>query len=81
MVIRRVVERLRRTQRPIVRVVQRVLLHGSLFLLYFIGFSLSRLFMTVFARRTLYRRPPAGSSGWREAEGYELDELRLTRQS
>ena len=78
--IRRVIEVLKRIQKPIVLGVQRVLLHGSLFLLYFLGFGLSRLLMTVLARRTLFHRSP-GAPGWRSAEGYDLDEVRLRRQS
>jgi hypothetical protein len=79
-VIRRIAGVLGRMQKPIVRGVQRVLLHGLLFLLYFVGFGLSRLLMMVLARRTLYDRP-AGDPGWRPAEDYDLDELRLRRQS
>ncbi len=85
MVIRWLGEKLGRVQRPIVRVVQRVLLQGSLFLLYFIGFGLSRVVMTVLARRILHhqrpRRSACGGTGWRRAEGYDLDEFRLRRQS
>ena len=81
---RRVVEKLRRAQRPIIWVVQKTILHVSLFLLYYVGFGLFRLFMTVFARRTLFNRPPGRQSEdsyWRAAKGYELEESRLTRQS
>ena len=85
MVIRWLGEKLGRVQRPIVRVVQRVLLQGSLFLLYFIGFGLSRVVMMVLARRILHhqrpRRATSGGTGWRRAEGYDLDERRLRRQS
>lgn len=82
--LRRVVEKLRQAQRPIIWVVQKTILHVSLFLLYYVGFGLFRLFMTGFARRTLFNRPPGRPSGdtfWRPAEGYDLEEVRLTRQS
>ena len=77
-------EKLRRVQRPLIRIVQRVILQGSLFLLYYFGFGISRAFMTVFARRTLLHRPrtlPDRDTRWREAEGYDLDPIRLARQS
>ena len=78
--IRRIVGFMKRLNRPIVRAVQRALLHGSLFFLYFIGFGLSRLLMMIAARRLLHNRAQNGD-GWRTARGYELDELQLRRQS
>jgi len=81
-VFRRIAEFLKRINKPIVRTVQRVLLHGSLFFLYFIGFGLSRLMMMIAARRMLYNRPRnRAGDGWLTAEGYDLDENRLRRQS
>lgn len=82
--LRRLFERLKRIQRPLILIVQRVILQSSLFFLYYLGFGLSRAFMTVFARRTLYHRPrfrPSRETYWREAEGYDLDPNRLIRQS
>ncbi len=84
MVFRRIKRTLKRVNRPVIRGTQFVLLNVFLFLLYYIGFVLSRLLMSVFARRMLYNRPRRRSSEdtlWRDAEGYELDEARLTRQS
>ena len=81
---RRVVEKLRRAQRPVIWVVQKTILHASLFVLYYVGFGLFRVIMAVFARRTLFNRPPGRPTGdtyWRAAEGYELEEAKLTRQS
>jgi len=71
-------------QRRLIRGVQVVLLNVTLFLLYYIGFGLSRGFMSIFARRTLENRPrePLGEdTWWRPAEGYDLEESRLRRQS
>lgn len=76
--------RLRRAQRPIIRGTQWFLLNLGLFFLYYIGFGVSRLVMTVLANRTLYNRPrrrPDKNSFWRETEGYELSEAQLPRQS
>ncbi len=84
MVIRSVVERLKRIQRPVIRGVQVGILYPGLFLLYFFGFGVCRLILGIFARGLLFHRPgvrPAGGSRWRPAEGYELDEGRLRRQS
>lgn len=83
MAIRQIFQRLRRAQRPLVRAVQKGILHPSLFLLYYVGFGLFRALMTVFARRTLFhrRRRRDPDTFWREAEGYDLDEARLSRQS
>jgi hypothetical protein len=84
MPLKRILRRVRRAQRPIVRGTQIVLLHVSLFLLYYIGFTLARLVLSVAARRLLHhrpRRPPSEDTWWREAEGYDLDPVRLTRQS
>ena len=84
MVFRRIVGGLKHVQRPIIRVTQRVILAVSLFLLYYLGFGISRLFMTVLARRTLFNRPrqrPDDDSYWRTAEGYDLEESHLARQS
>jgi hypothetical protein len=75
---------MKRLQRPVVTGVQRVLLRSLLFLLYYIGFGMARVVMTVLARRTLYNRPrpsPGPDSYWREAEHYELTETGLERQS
>ena len=84
MVIRRFVAKVRRFQRPLVRAVQRGLLHGSLFFLYYLGFGLTRCVMSLVARRLLFHRSPGPrdrSTWWRDAEGYELDEIGLRRQS
>jgi hypothetical protein len=84
MPFRRIVTRLRRAQRPIVRTVTSVILLVTLFLLYYLGFGISRVFMTVFSRRMLYNRPrrrPGRESWWREARGYGLEEASLRRQS
>lgn len=83
-VLGKLLGRLRRAQRPIIRGTQWFLLNVGLFLLYYIGFGISRLVMTVLANRTLYNRPrrrPDKGSFWREAEGYELSEAQLPRQS
>lgn len=80
MLWRKFVVALKRAQRRLVLIIQAVILHICLFLLYYIGLGLTRLVMMVFARRTLFDPPPAGTS-WRKAEGYDLDALRLTRQS
>ena len=56
----------------------------SLFFLYFIGFGISRLFMMVLARRTLFNRPRhrlSNDTCWREAAGYQLDMAGLEKQS
>ena len=77
-------ERFKAFQRRMFRGAQVVLMHVCLFVLYYVGFGATRLVMMVFARRTLFHRPPRGGGGdtfWRDAEGYELDPVRLTRQS
>jgi hypothetical protein len=77
-------DRLRRLQRPLVRVVQRIILQGSLFVLYLLGFGLTRAFMTVFARRTLFHRRrfgPHSDSYWISARSGGLDSGLLSRQS
>lgn len=82
--LRRVTRALRRAQRPIIRGTQRVILAVSLFLLYFLGFGVSRVFMSVFGRRTLFNRPPGPPNGetcWRAAEGYDLEMDSLVKQS
>ena len=84
MVIRRVIRKFKAAQPPMIRFIQRVILRGCLFLLYYTGFGLSRLVMTFLARGTLYNKPRprlGKDTYWREAMGYELDEARLTRQS
>ena len=82
--LRRIARGLGRAQRPIIRGTQRVILAVSLFLLYFLGFGISRVFMSVLGRRTLYNRPPGQPNGdtcWRAAEGYDLEMDRLVKQS
>ena len=84
MAFRRIVRTLKRAQRPVIRGTQFVLLNVFLFLLYYVGFTITRLFLSVAARRMLYHRPrrrPEAGTGWREAAGYELDEARVARQS
>ncbi len=84
MVFRRIIGGLKRMQRPIIRVTQQVILAVSLSLLYYLGFGISRLFMMVLARRTLFNRPRqrvADDTYWRPAEGYDLEEFHLVRQS
>ncbi len=84
MVFGRIKRTLKRINGPVIRGTQFVLLHSLLFLLYYIAFTLSRLLMTVLARRLLFNRAPrrpTEDTFWRKAEGYELDAERLTRQS
>jgi hypothetical protein len=75
---------MKRVQRPVILGVQRVLLRSLLFLLYYIGFGLARVVLSVVARRTLHNRPkrvPGRDTYWRECEGYDLNAARLERQS
>ena len=79
---RRFFERVKRAHRRVFRVIQAVLLRVCLFGVYYVGFGMTRLVMTVFGRRMLWgRRPREGATFWREAKGYELDAADLLRQS
>jgi hypothetical protein len=74
-------ERLKRLASSLVARAVKALMSASLFLLYVIGFGLTKALVAVFDRRLLAPRDGAGDTYWLKAEGYELDESELTRGS
>ena len=79
---KKLIERFKQFQRRLVRVIQWVLLCISLFLLYFVGFGITRVVMALVARKKLFNRRKKGlESYWRDAKGYQPDAASLTRQS
>jgi len=78
---REALDRIKRLTAALVLRVQKVLVTVSLFLLYIVGFGLTRALAAVFQRRLLAGRPADAESFWLEAEGYEADAASLARGS
>jgi len=75
-------ERFKLQSQRLGRAVQQVVVTVLLFLLYTIGFGITRVSASVFGRRhlKLYDSPLKEDSYWRDAEGYEPEMEQLLRQ-
>jgi hypothetical protein len=72
-------ERIKRAVSSVVTRAVKVLMAVGLFLLYVVGFGLTKALVAVFDRRLL--APRDGDTYWLKAEGYEPDEAGLARGS
>lgn len=63
------------------RVVQKGLMAMFLFVLYFIGFGLTSLFLRIFKPGVLSKKFVPDNVCWQEATGYEVDQDDNVRQS
>ena len=80
--IERLYERIKQVSTTVGRAVQRAVLSVLLFLLYYIGFGLTRLTAMAFARRYLkmFEGPSDAETYWLDAEGYKPDDRELDVQ-
>lgn len=74
------VEKVKIFQWKFVRLVQRILIAISLFLIYFFGFGLTKVFAVIFNRRLLGKSKKADTF-WLEAKGYLISIKDALRES
>jgi hypothetical protein len=65
----------------LIRLIQKIIVTISLFLLYVFGFGITAVFMMFFNRETLIRHPDKEDTFWSKAAGYEEDIEASFRQS
>ena len=63
------------------RIIQKILITTSLFVLYIVGFGITLFFVTIFNRRLLRIKRKEAGTFWQKAEGYEADIQEFIRQS
>jgi len=76
-----VLQRIKNLTRAIIRITQKILVKIFLFILYCAGFGLTALFLMIFKRDVLIRKPKAQDTFWITAEGYAEDPEDSLKQS
>jgi len=64
-----------------VKIIQKIIITISLFVIYFIGLGITKIFIMIFNRKQLREGFEEKDSFWQEARGYEADINKSFRQS